>query len=261
MQDQLLYVVRFDGNDIGGFEYVTLYNHNFNNYPKRDVKIHKLARTSLSAVTSADLVSKDITVWLEICASGRTDTELAISNVKSILTAESGLLEVINAGYILEYLATLNEFNIEWDGITAICELQFIASTPTGSSAKSYDLFNIIGNTSSTANQTAVVLGSYQAEPVTTVVFSAVNNAGGLGSFSVYNAKTNQGIDITVPAIAPNDIIVIDSYKKSVTANGIEIDFKGTFPVFDPNTQSLGYSDTYTSRNVNINVVYNINVV
>ena len=255
-----IYQVFFDGNDLGASDFVDLYNHNFNNYPKRDVKIYKIARASKSIVTNAELTSKDISVYMTICDGTRGGTERIISDVKSLLVAQTGELVVLNAGIRLAWTASLNEFNTEWDGVTATCELRFIASTPIGSSLTAYELFNIQNITTSTANQTGFVQGSYECEPVFTMVFSALDNTSGLGGFSLYNAKTNQGIDCSFPILA-NDIIIIDSKIKSVTQNGIQRDFKGVFPRFDPNTQSLGYTDTYASRNVSIVVTYNINEV
>ena len=42
---------------------------------------------------------------------------------------------------------------------------------------------------------------------------------------------------VTTP-IVESDILIIDSETKTVTKNGVELDYTGVFPVFEPGTNS-----------------------
>jgi hypothetical protein len=251
-----IYRVTFDGNAINDVVGADLFNHNFNNYPDKIVNIHKLARKSLSIITSAEFSQKNIQVYMDICGGDRASTEIAINRVKSILVQQNGLLEVLNAGRLMQWRATLNTFNIVWNGANARCELGFIASTPIGVSADEFVLFAQAGLTGSSGIITEFVDGSYTIEPVITLRYNAVTGSGG---FSVYNAKTNQGVSINLP-VNVGDYWVINSELKEVTQNSITRDFEGIFPTWDTGTQSFGYSDTFTTRNVDIEVKYRIRV-
>ena len=47
----------------------------------------------------------------------------------------------------------------------------------------------------------------------------------------------------------------------TITVNGSNKDFEGIFPTFPPGSQRIGYTDTFSSRNVDITVTYNARVV
>ena len=79
-------------------------------------------------------------------------------------------------------------------------------------------------------------------------------------SVSIFNASTNQGITIT-DTFTNGDIIEIDIQELIVTLNGGAMDFEGLFPTFPPGAQTVGYTDTFSTRNVDINGEYNIRIV
>lgn len=53
------YKVIFNSNNLGEVEGVWLYYYNATDLPDRDINIHKLARRSLSIVTSAEYTQKN----------------------------------------------------------------------------------------------------------------------------------------------------------------------------------------------------------
>lgn len=251
--------VEFSGNRLDLVPGLDLYNHDFNKLPGRDIKKHKLARRNLSIVTSAEYVDKDIPVWFEIDAGTRQASEATVIDVKALLSAQNGSLRVLQGGVWTNYVATLNEFNIEWDGPHAYCEVHFLASNPVGSTVDAVSLVNINGITASSASATFSVDGSANAEPIITVIIKAVTG-GTNGQLSVINALNNQGITIT-SNFAVNDIIEINCREYTVQKNGANLDFAGLFPSFGPGVQQLAYSDTFTTRNVDLSSVYNARTV
>lgn len=63
------------------------------------------------------------------------------------------------------------------------------------------------------------------------------------------------GQQITVNRIwTYGDTLVVDCNLKQVTVNGVIVNWSGAFPELPPGAQSLGYSDSFTSRNFNVTV-------
>lgn len=251
------YSVKFNSNDISEIAGVWLYNYTATDLPARDVKIHKIARRSLSIITSAEYTQKSIPVFMRVCSGTRQDTEATLTVIKSLLQPQNGALEVQQSGEQYQYTATMNEFNIEWDASYAYVTIVFIASTPVASSVDADTLFNF-STTLSSDGTSFTVGGSYIAEPVINLVYSTIT--GGTGEVSVFNASTNQGITIAGTFVS-GDIIEIDSANYVVTVNGGTRDFTGMFPLFPPGSQRVGYTDTFSTRLVSISGTANTRVV
>lgn len=251
------YEVIFNSNDLSDVPGVWLYNYDATTLPTREINIHKLARRSLSIVTSAEYSQKAIPVMMKVCSGSRQDTEETLTDIKGLLQPQNGDLEIMQSNRLMRYTATMNEFNIEWDGSNAWVQIIFIASTPVAEGAEKEPLVSFSTSLSSDG-ASFIVDGSYIAEPRITVTISAVT--GGTGSFSIFNASTNQGITISGTFTA-GAIIEIDSSNYTVLVNGISTDFVGLFPVFPPGSQRIGYSDTFSTRTVTVTVEYNVRVV
>lgn len=251
-----LYYLEFNENRIDSVPGTEIVNSNYNQLPNRDIKIHKIARRDLSIITSSEYTQKELSVSIDIDNCNREQTETIIRNIKALLQKQNGLLKIWNGGIKLRYIATLNEFNIAWTGGMALCELVFIASTPIGEADELEPLVAMNGITTASRSKTFMVEGSFSIEPVINVIFRAASS----GSFTIINGATQQGITIT-GTFANNDTIVIDNKEYSVTHNGVKIDFQGAFLNFSVGAQTISYSDTFTSRNVDISSEYRQRVV
>lgn len=254
--NERLYFLEFNQNRIDTVPDSEVVNHNYNDLPQRDIKVHKIARRDLSIITSSEYTVKQLTVSIDIKTRCREDTEIVIRNLKALLQAQNGLLKIWNAGIKLRYTATLNEFNINWQGGMALCEVVFLASTPIGEADEADILFTINGITTSTASKAFTVEGSFMVEPVIVLSFKAAST----GSFTLVNGSTQQGITIT-GTFANGDTVTIDSKEYSVQHNGAEVDFTGAFPIFPVGAQVISYSDTFASRNIDISSDYRQRIV
>lgn len=251
------YSVKFNSNDLKDVVGVWLYNYTATDLPQRDIKIHKLARRSLSIITSSEYTQKAIPVMMRVCSGDRQDTELTITQIKGLLQPQNGELVVRQSGEDYKYTATMNEFNIEWVGSSAYVVIVFLASTPIAS-AVATDVLTTFNTTLPSDGSSFTVEGSYLAEPLFNIVINAVT--GGTGSISIFNASTNQGITVS-STFTGGSQLEIDSTEYTVKLNGINLDFEGLFPTFPPGVQRLGYSDTFSTRNVDITATYNARVV
>ena len=254
------YQVEFDGNRLDLVPNVDVYNYDFTRLPRRDLKVFKIARRDLSILTSGEYIDREIPVWLDICSGTRQDTEATLTAVKALVQKQNGLLRVLLGGEVIEFTATLNEFNTEWNGPHAYCNLIFLATTPLGQATTSQTLFLMTGITGSTSSAAFVVDGSFTAEPVISISINAVTGGTG-GSINIYNGRTNQGITVTAnqtgfTSFAAGGLLEIDSSNYTVQYNGINVDFTGLFPTWPAGTQSVAYSDTFTTRTVDVSASY-----
>lgn len=87
-----------------------------------------------------------------------------------------------------------------------------------------------------------------------TITYSAISST---GSQAVSFGNNNTGQQISVNRTwTTGDVLVVDSITRTVTVNGTVVDYTGAFPEFQPGNQAFSYSDGFTTRTFNINVVY-----
>lgn len=253
------YSVLFAGNDLALIDGVDLFNHNFNSLPVRDIKMNKLARRSLSIITSSEYSHKLVPVFMEVCSGARADTEDTLTFVKSLVQAQNEQLVVLQGGAEVVYTATMQEFNIEWDGPKAYVEIIFVASDPVGRESVSQELASTTGITVASSAVNMTVEGSATAYPVITVTINSLTG-GTAKQITIANGMTNQGITIerTWSAL---DILIIDSENMEVTVNGTIVDFTGRFPEFAAGSGQITYLDNLTTRNVDLTASYNPRLV
>jgi predicted phage tail component-like protein len=254
-----IYKVLFNGNDISQVGGVDLYNHEFNALPTRDIKINKVARRDLSIITSSEYTQKEITVIMDVCSGSRADTESTLTFLKSLLQPQNAPLIVSQGGTDVEYTATMNEFNIQWFGATAVVEIKFIASDPIGRESVTQSMATITGITTSTSALSMTINGSATAYPLISITINSVTG-GTAAQITISNGRTNQGIRIDRNWIA-GDLMVIDSQSLTVTVNGVLTDFTGMFPQFPAGSQQIKYVDSFTTRNVDLTATYKPRIV
>jgi hypothetical protein len=249
-----IYQIKFEQNLINDIPGVDVYNHDFNALPNRDIKIGKLARRSLSIITSSEYSDKLIPAFAEVCSGSRSDTEATITQLKALLQTQNGELVGLQNGVEVQYTATLREMPIEWNGPTAYISMIFLASTPIGTATETLT-FASFNTTVSQYSATSTLEGSATVEPITTVTINSVMG-GAAQTISIFNARTNQGITVS-GTWAAADTMVINSYTRKVTVNGVDKDFTGIFPTFAAGEQQVQYNDTFTTRNVDVAIEYN----
>lgn len=254
------YTVKFNGKDLSVITGIDLHYHNFSNLPTREIKINKIARRDKSIVTSAEYGSKNVYVYMEINGNTRQATENLITQLKAILQPQNQQLTVEIGGEEIEYIATMNEFNIEWNSAIAYVSIVFICSDPIGKATTERTMLNMEGITVSTANyDLAYIEGSATAYPYILVTVNDLTN-GTAKSITILNASTFQGMTVT-RNWADGDILEIDSETMVVTVNDEVVDFTGMFPEFSAGTQQITYIDDFDARDVDLLVKYKARII
>lgn len=246
--------VYFAGNDLSILVGASLIDHNFNDLPNRELNVYKLARANKSVLTSAEYASKEVTVSFHLRGCDRGEAESVLEDLKSYLRPINLPLVVSQAEKDISYdAATLNELNYEWFSNKIVLTLVFMVADPIGYQDTNTTLLttSITSSTSSNAIQND---GSFDAQPTINIILNTVTG-GSNQSMSLKNEETGQGITLT-RTWANGDTVEIDSNNKTVTINGANSDFSGQFLSFPPGVGSLGYSDTFTTRSVDITATY-----
>ena len=246
--------VWFDNNDLSSITGLIINDHDFNQLPEKDIKISKIARNDLSIITSVDYVSKTVTVNGIVQKCDRYEAETIMNTLKSFIQLPNKVLKVQQYDTFVNYTATLEGASHSWFANNLKFELTFICSDPIGSDITS----SLIPSTTITTASTTIpfiVGGSYKAKPEITISITSITD-GTAGTISLYNTTTNQTISVTRDWIA-DDLLVIDNENMTVRCNRAYIDYSGSFLNFYPGNRALGYSDTFTTRSIDVSGIYN----
>lgn len=241
--------VIFNLVDISEIAGTILYDHDFNQYPDRDVKEYKLARRSKSIITSAEYIDKKATVWLHIKNCDRFDAEAILVTLKSYIQQKNKELIINQANEVISYIATLKSIDHSWVGNNIKITLNFICADPLGKNTVQTNFINI-EITESNILIPVNIEGSARAEPYFTINITTVTG-GSNQTISIYNAVLNQGISVSGDW-TNGDVLEIDCENERVIVNGAYVDFSGIFPFFNLGNQSVQYIDTFSTRDVNL---------
>jgi hypothetical protein len=234
---------------------ISIYNHDFISSPNRVINKAKLARADKSVLTSAEYSDKTITIQGIACGSDKESTEDAFENLKGVVQIPEGTLRMTQAGLQVEYIGTLQGITHEYFGSKLKFVLTFICSNPIG---RNRLITTLIDTSTTDADHTfgITVAGSFKAQPNIKLSYTAIVGGSPSKNIKVLNADSGQGISLT-GSFVTSDIIDIDVDNKTVTQNGVIIDYEGVFPTFFPGSRLLQYIDDFTSRTVAIQVTYN----
>lgn len=182
-----------------------------------------------------------------------------LDTVRKNLRHREGSLDYIDAN------GTVKRFTVTMDGYEdlfaerqryhiTICpwKARFKCKTPFGK-ARTYSSVSLLGLYASPTNQTVINTGTYKAQPIITLIFTAVS---GLSALGVKNVTTGEQLDLASPTAAVGDVFIINSETKQVTKNGVAHDYSGAFPSLDVSTNILQLTATATSFAADTTVSY-----
>lgn len=224
--------------------------------PTRKLSSFNIARTDKNKVSSAFYVERLVTLRVGIACGTRALTEASIDSLMALLQGLEKELQLPQGAGLRKYFCTLADVNeLIAGGAYWEAELVFQCSDNFGYDIADSLLAQVSGFNSGQKTTTLAVGGSAPSQlPVTTLTLTAV---AGATSQLIYlgNSATGQELSISRTWIA-GDVLVVDSYNRTVQVNGIDVDFNGAFPEFAPGTAYATYRDTFTSRTMSFTMVY-----
>lgn len=256
------YPVSFDGYTLTNIPGVSVLATNPYAPAGRSVNLGELARSNSRKVRSAFFTKRQIKIVVAVKGASRANMENSLDLLMAKLTGiEKQLIlaqSLAGAGVPSNrlYYATLSDSVPREDGGSFMyIDLIFECSDSFGYEVTNTTLLNIGSITTATRNDAFTFGGSAPWQvPIITVTYAALT--GGTGKqLIIGNPAIGQQVMITRDWTTADQVIV-NSYDKTVKVNGVEVDFTGAIPEWQPGAGNWTYSDNLTTRSFGVNLVY-----
>lgn len=255
--------ILFDTNSLQTFDRVARTgiitdNVDVASIPEKVINLMGLAHANASTIPFSNYPSKSITATGTIVGSSESDLDSRLDTFRSYFIGTNKNLDITINGAARRYTATVNTLTITVSANKryAVFSIQFVCIIPFGADTATTTALNGTARTLNVYTDNYTFLGSAPVQlPIATITLTAVSSTGSQSLFWGNNGN-GQGITITRSTWTTGDVVVINCITKTVTVNGISVDFSGAFPEFPPGAQAISYSDTFTSRTMTENVVY-----
>lgn len=248
--------VTFDGVDLHSITGVTVLKTDPYKLPRRDVSMSRITRTDQSYSNTANYVERIIVVSVGISRNTRSDLERSVDDLMAILQGVNKPLIMDQAGSTRVYYATLEDAPVEEDGGSYIkIDLTFTCVDRYGYGPTQLTLLTIGTTTAYSRVDSLNFVGSAKQAPLFTITYSSITD-GTDETVMIGNGNSSQEISIT-RVWASSDVITIKTGNQPyVRVNGVDVEFSGSFPLFETGSQTWYYEDTFTARTFTGSIVY-----
>ena len=230
---------------------------NHTDIPDKVANLYAKADANISSISAINYPSKKVSIGGTIHGSSQDDLDQRIDAFKGYFNAKDANLDIDYGGSTRRYVATANTVGIErqqkelWASFT----VEFICPQPFGVDTTATTITNSANYTSATLNVTPTIAGSAPVQyPVITITIDALTGTGDY--IQITDDNTGQEMLIYGFSLTAGDVLVIDSFTRTVTINDVEIDYRGAFLELEPGAQSITYTDGFTTRTVDILMEY-----
>lgn len=254
--------IEFNANDLQTYDPTTRVGIVTNsiehtNIPDKVAQAIAKADANGSVITGANYPSKLITIAGAIVGADQDDLDARIDTFKAYFNGRYKNLDIAFAGATRRYISTLNTLviNRKQKSLFADFVIEFICTQPFGIETTATEITDTEGLTAATLTVEPTIGGTapYQL-PVTTITINSLTGTG--DSIQLTNDLNGQTMLITGVGFAAADVLVIDAANRSVTLNGDEVDYFGTFLELELGANSLTYTDGFATRDVDILIEY-----
>ena len=248
--------VAFAGNSLQTSSILTS-NITVSDIPTKQAQLYPIAHGNLSRIPFVNYPSRTIKIDGKLIGGSVAGMDALLDTFKSYLTGQDQNLDIDWNGSTRRFTATVNSTTITrpnqlgWANFV----VEFVCTNPFGQDTSTTTALSASGRTLGSYSDAYTFLGTapYQY-PITTVTLTAVTG-GTSASMIIGNAGNGQAITVN-RTWAAADVLVIDGTQKTVTVNGLPVNFTGAFPEFPPGAQTISYTDTFATRTFTISVVY-----
>lgn len=225
--------------------------------PQQVADLLSFADNDGSAIPDINYPSRLVKIAGTIHGSSQADLDNRIDTFKGYFNGKDKNLDITYGASTRRYIATKNSLGISRQdkALFARFSLEFICTNPFGLDTSPTSLISSLNYTSATLTSTPTVGGTapYQL-PVFTITIDALTGTGDY--IQIANDLNTQEILLYGLGLEAGDVIVIDCENRTVTLNGTEVDYVGTFLVLEPGASSITYTDGFTTRTVDIVAEY-----
>lgn len=248
--------VSFDGNALQTANiFVTDVTHE--QMADRRVSSFLLARNDGAKVTDVHYGTKQIAIIGRISGTSIADLETRLDAFRALFLNQDRNLDVDYGGGTRRYVCTLQNLMITRGGqATTYSNFQanFVATEAFGKDTTTTTLIASTALTSGSMANAVTLGGSAPIQsPTVTVTLTTLTGSGSYNNVSLADGTRT----LLISRIWANgDVIVVDSYNKTVTVNGVAADYAGAFPNFALGAGTLTYADDFTARTGTIAATY-----
>ena len=223
--------------------------------PANNIQADTLVSADGALIVKQQYASKTFTVDGILRKNTIAELEACIDAFKIATSIHNQAFDLDYAGGIRRYLASAQNVIIAKRGnTTASFSVQFLSPDGVGWDIGSSSFLATTGTTLSNVSYAVTVGGSYQAEPLITVVVNTITG-GTSKTMTVTNGVSLRGISVTRTWTA-GDRLEIDSLKQTIYVNDIAQEFRGQFPKWEVGSGSIVYLDDFTARDTTISASY-----
>lgn len=248
----------YNSNDLQTFNPVTRVGINTNvikhtDVPEAVAELYIIANANDSDVPNEDYPSRRIVLGGTIHGSSQADLDSRIDTFKGYFAIRKKNLDITYGSSTRRYVVLkANSVGIDRmdKALFATFSIELICK-PFGTDITATSIMAQTNFTSASHTATVTIAGTapYQL-PVFTITIDALTGAGDY--LQVSNDNNNQQILLYGVGLVAGDVVVIDSVNRIVTVNGNEADYSGTFLELQPGSNSITYTDGFTTRQVDI---------
>lgn len=220
--------------------------------------LYGLADADGSSIPAINYPSKPVALAGAIKGSSQADLDNRIDTFKGYFTGKDKNLDIAYGSGTRRYIATAGTPKIQrkTKSFTAIFQVPITCTNPFGLDTSATALFTThTGSTVATFTETPTVGGNAPFQlPIITITLTSLTGTGDYVQIS--NDNNNQELLIYGQGLANGDVIIIDGVERTVTLNGDDIDYYGTFLELAPGANSLTYTDGFLTRTVTVAASY-----
>jgi len=251
--------VTYNTNSLQTFDPLTRVGINTNQILHTDIpdsiaQMYIIANSNDSVVPDEEFPSKVISLRGTIHGSTQANLDDRIDIFKGYFATRNVNLDISYGSGTRRYTAMKsNSVGIERQDRALFAKYSVeLLCKPFGFNTTASNLWTAkTGFTAATFSETPTITGN---APIQLPVFTITINAftGTADYVQISNDENNQEILLFGLGLIATDIIVIDSNLRTVTVNGLEVDYIGTFITLEPGAASITYTDGFATRNVDV---------
>jgi len=244
--------ILFNTNSLQTSNIVTS-NINHQSAPDAVIDMAPIAHADKSAVAFLQYHDKKIRISGMLIGSSQDEIDALEDTFKGYLVGKEKNLDIERGGSYRRYIATATSVSVVRPGglLYALFDVEFTLSLPFGVDTAATEFLNATGETDSSKLFPVTVGGTAEWQlPVITITLTSVTS-GTAQVVSVGNDGVGQMITL-VSNFVSGDVVVINSEERAAYINGVEVDYTGNFPEFNPDLSDLTYSDSFADRTYSI---------
>ena len=253
---QIIYPVTIDGIDLNTITGLTVLSTNPYIFPKRSLSMNAIARSNSSKVTTGYYTDRQVAVTINISRNTRSLLEQSLDSLTAIIQGIEKELILPQSGTLRKYIVTYSDSVVKVNGGSYIeMDLIFVCSDHLGYSLQYEKLLDTTARTLYNYTDSFTISGSADTQVPVIVAFISALTGATSNIITIKNVATTQGITVS-RAYTAGDRLIIDVYNKTVTVNGVAVEYTGAFPEFAPGIGYLNYQDNFKTRTLALSAYY-----